>query len=355
MMKYEKIAIVAANNLRVSPYVNYYVKIFKSLGVEIFVFTPNRIRIKEEIADATVKQFNKWDNSKSNIINYFRYSRWVKNEIRNTEIKVAIGCAALNSVCLSDLLLNRKYIKRYLIDIRDYSYEKYMLFRTFEKKLFNHSYLNVISSPKYTDFLPDSNYHVCHNISFDDNEKCSFRRKTNEKIVIGYVGAISYRKQCEKLIDLVENDSRFEFHFFGDGMDGKHIKNYIEIKDNSRIVFHGPYYPSEKPGIIKSVDLLFNAYGNDSPRLCCALSNKLYDALHYKKPIINSPNTYMNKVAGPYSFAIDLDECKSLQDLYVWYNNLNSTLLDEYAENLMSQFERENEITSDKIKAILYD
>ena len=97
--------------------------------------------------------------------------------------------------------------------------------------------------------------------------------------------------------------------------------------------------------IILSSDILFNVYGNDDIRLKTALSNKLYDSLYYKKPILNSVGTFMSRISPKSSFEIDFSDSSILDKLFDWYSNLNKDSFDTYCDNLLDSFQKENSNT----------
>lgn len=85
---------------------------------------------------------------------------------------------------------------------------------------------------------------------------------------------IRYQDRNKKIIDLFNNDDRFQNHFIG--------KNAFELKDyiterhikNVRLV---DQFPTEKTLDYYAVtDAILNVYGNHTPLLDYALSNKLY-------------------------------------------------------------------------------
>lgn len=345
-----KIAIIAANNIRVSPYVLFYLNICEDNGWETHVLVPDRSGIQETISYGELHTFRQWNESKK-FSSYTRYAKWVKKTVRDLKIDFVITLTALSSAFCSNLLLSKQFKGKYIIDIRDFSYEHISLFRLIEKKLMANAALRVISSRKFECFLPQNQqYLVCHNISFDTNTQATvFETKNELPIRIGYVGAVSYENQCYKLIDLVKNDPRFTFDIYGKGVSSELVENYVKKVNCSRVQCYGAYRPDEKAGIIKGVDILFNAYGNDSMRLTCALSNKLYDALFYGKPLLNSPNTYMDEMGSIISFSLDLDNEKNLDHLYEWYTHIDSVAATEYAKKMMSRFVQENASTINMI------
>ena len=345
MKKKIKIAIVAANNIRVSPYIFFYVNIFEKYDWEVTLFYPNRLKIQESVSGVNIHTYEAWDSHKSNFINYYNYSTWVRAKLYKNPVDGLVSLTMLNSIFLMSSLTMRRYINKYIVDIRDFSYEKYFTYRLFEKRVLKKSLLNVISSSKFKSFLPQEEYLVCHNISVNINKKYEFQKSTAKKILISYIGAVSYKEQCRKLINLVNADERFLFHIHGQGNDSDYLDNLIMKNNNPRIKSFGGYLPSEKDELINQADIIFNAYGNDSPRLTCALSNKLYDSLYHVKPMLNSPNTYMNELAGMLSYSIDLDKEDNLDGLYSWYMGLDKTSLENYADKTLKEMIKENQNT----------
>ena len=343
-----KVGIVAANNIRISPYVFPYTKLLDEMGIEYDVLFPNR-----NINMVDIYRFNTinvpWKNRNRKIANFYDYSKKIKNLCKD-KYDFLIILTTVNGVFFYPWL-KKYYSNKYILDIRDYTYENNLLYFEVEKRLIKRAKSVVISSPKYKHFLPKGDYTVMHNINNIDNDEYSFCLNEG-RLRIGYVGSISYRNQCEKIIDLVNNDDRFELHFYGDGVDRIYLENYAQKYNNSRIKFHGPYLQEEKDDIIEQIDIIFNAYGNGKPLLDYALSNKLYDALKHHKLLLTSPNTYMNEVGGPLAYPINFDN-NSLDGLYIWYKQINKDIIDSYSRKTLDSVKRENEKTRRLLEKVL--
>lgn len=346
------VGIIAANKLRYSPYVFYYVDILKKLNIEYEILVPQRNKKVKDIDVDSVHEFE-WNDHKHSIINYMKYCHDVKRySVNRFDFMIVL---TTNIAVFSSNWLKKYFDKKYIIDIRDYTYENNKVFYMLEKRAVLHAALRVISSSKFQYFLPQNEYLICHNNTWPEQKK-DFSVKLEilkEKIVIGYVGAVAYRSQCEKLIDLVQKDTRFEFHVYGDGIAQKDLINYANKIQCDRIKFFGRYLPEEKEKIIMKIDVLFNAYGNDSPLVNYALSNKLYDALYFEKPVLNSPNTFMSEMCGPLSYEIDLDKEKSLTGLFKWFEGLDKEVVHEYSNRKYMNIIEEEQKTKSKIKYIL--
>ena len=114
--------------------------------------------------------------------------------------------------------------------------------------------MRVISSPGFKNFLPKAEYTLCHNINsqYEHGEGHKFYKELDKPVTIGYVGTIAYKKQCMRLIKLVERDVRFQFHLYGGEDKDQQIAEYLTNTPNERIKMFGPYQPSEKESIMKN-------------------------------------------------------------------------------------------------------
>lgn len=340
-----RVGIIAANNIRYSPYIFSYTEILKKIDVEYELIIADRYGLKENF-DSVVHVLP-WDHSQKTIVNYLKYTSNVKAIIRKQRYDALIILTSVNAAFLG-IWLKRHYKGRYIVDIRDYSHENIYPYFLLEKIAVQNSLMNVISSRKFTEFLPQAEYSVCHN--FNENARIvpCFQRSEGQ-ITIGYVGGVSYVDQCKKLMALVVKDSRFKMEFFGTSTKEEQMRRAINEFDCDRIIFHGAYAAAEKESILQKVDILFNAYGNGIPLLDCALSNKLYDSLIYKKPILTCPGTYMTEMAGPLAYPIDLERETSLDALYDWYMRIDGHAVETFAANVLNSIFRENSTTKERI------
>ena len=345
-----KVGIIAANNIRYSPYIFFYTKILNELNIDYELIYPNRNKIEENFTSSVVEI--EWDNQKNTLFNYLSYSKKVKKKILERKYDFLIVLTSNNAVFLSNFL-SKKYKKKYIIDIRDYTHENVYLYFLLEKKAIKNSTLNIISSKKFEKFLPKGKYEVCHNINANNTIDFSTINKRHVPIIVGYVGALGYIDKCKKFMDLVSLDYRFEFHFYGTSNYETELKEYAKKLNCDRIKFFGAYANEHKQEIIKKIDILFNIYGNGKPLLDYALSNKLYDSLLNVKPILTSPKTFMEEMAGSLSYSINLENFANLDDLYDWYSAIDFEYEAKKAQEKLLKIKREHENTIIKIKEII--
>ena len=341
-----RIGIIAASNIRYSPYILLYTSIFNKMNVEYEIIFPDRNGLQESL-DAPLHVLP-WNSSLSTLANYFLYASAVKKVLKRGKYDFLVVLTGNNAAFLG-LWLRRYYKNRYIIDIRDYSHENIRPYFFLEKIAIENSGLNIISSEKFTSFLPKSEYYISHNCADGIRTMIPFSRG-KEPIKICYVGGLYYVEQCNKLMKLVKDDPRFAFEVYGTSILEPTLKDMAKELNCDRIIFHGGYMPEEKGKILQKVDILFNAYGNGCALLDYALSNKLYDAYAYVKPILTSPGTYMAEMAGPLSFELDFNKSNLMDSLYSWYMQIDSMKVEEFAAKKLQEVAEENEHTRQKIE-----
>ena len=346
-----KVAIIAFNNLKFSPYIFPYVKILKEINATIELIYPDRNGIEETFNDGALVPIE-WDFSKKKIFNFISFRKNVIRKLSREKYDFVIVLTTFPAVLLGGFL-SRKYKNKYLVDIRDFTHENNKFYYKLEKSALKNAVARVISAEGFKNFLPEEEYLFCPNVSsvYKENaRRCSLKK--DGPIIVGYVGSIAYKDNCKKLIDIIKEDERFAFHFYGNENGEATIKKYVESVNCERIKYFGEYNPSEKAGILEKTDILFNVYGNDKMLLKHALSNKLYDSMYFKKPLLVSPETDMKTESAEFSFAVDLDKSKSLNELYEWYVSIDEEAFGEYADlYLKNAFEKHSAFESKLKKA----
>lgn len=343
-----KIGIILFQNMRLAPFLKNYLNILKKIPeTKIDVIYLDRIPgLHDEKDDEHIAI--KWkafcgNNVFCKMYNCATYPYKVKKIIKKNGYDFLIVLTTMPAVLLCNFL-KKNYAKRYIVDVRDYTREHIAWYKKRENVVFSNSALNVISSPGFKSFLPENSYYIMHNINWDSNvqvEKLE-QVKKREKIRISYIGSIQYKTQCKKLIDLVKNDCSFEFFFYGNEMDNDEIKTYIDIIDCDRIKMMGTFKPTEKQRIYNETSLVFNCYGNDSLLLTKAISNKHYDGAMYQRPLLVSPQTLMEELAGEFAYSVDFEKLKDLVDLKTWFYNIDEKKFSEYTKSVIDNAIREN-------------
>ena len=257
---------------------------------------------------------------------------------------------------LMQRFLKKYYRSKYSIDIRDYSLENNRLFYYIERKAIENAGIAIISSDGYKSFLPSWDYVMCHNDPTISNEMIRdvINASSSEgPIRISFIGLVRFYDQNRKLLDLLGNDERFLVAFYG--QNSEPLKEYAESAGIENAVFKGRFEPSETIDFYKDTDIINNYYGNHKPSLDYALSNKLYYAATFRKPILVCSDTYMEEIAMQYNFGIVLsDDIRSADELYDMFMNLDRLKMNEGCDAFIARVEKDNKIFEMRFAEFIY-
>lgn len=237
----------------------------------------------------------------------YLFRKTVNKIIREGSYDKIIVLTTLPGILICNTLLKR-YSGNFILDIRDYTYEKYVFYYAIEKKLINASYCTVISSRGFKQFLGENDKIIInHNIS---NEKTIVEKSSlqdnNEFIYIGFIGLIRYYEENVKLIDSLVKNKKYRLFYAGDESDGCNLREYCANKGYKHVLFSGEFKNSDKPSLYQRVDLINALYGCGSLEVTTAIPNRLYDCLIFKKPIIVTAGTYLAKIVKKYKLGVVL-------------------------------------------------
>lgn len=351
VIRMTRVGILMFQNMRYAPFLKLYEDILGSmLDVSYDVIYFERDSSLGEIKDENhiaIDWLGKGTLSApgyERLINFGLYSSKVKRILKRNKYNFLIILTTFPAVLLGGYL-SKYYNNRYLVDIRDYTHEGFAPYFKLETQVLRNAAMRVISSPGFVNFLPRGEYVICHNLDArtNVNERLAFSKAKNRPIVISYIGTISYKALCMKLISLVEKDERFEFHFYGNEADGTEIGDYVRELNCSRIRAFGPFCTEQKRNIYSNSDMVFNCYGNDSSLVKYALSNKYYDGALYRRPLLVSPNTSMAEHSGEFAYALDLDSVVNLDSLFEWYIGIDEVKYLQYSDKVLQEAMIENQ------------
>ncbi|WP_207211277.1 capsular biosynthesis protein [Massilimicrobiota timonensis] len=348
-----KALIILADNVYLTPYLQFYKSILdkQKIDHDIVYWDKNN---NEDINDFQFFRFVYEGKGKiGKVFGYFRYRKFIISLIKKQQYDFLIPLHAIIYLLLFNLL-NQKYKKRYIFDVRDYSYEKISVYKWMQKKLVSNSIINIISSKGYEEFLPKSEYFVTHNIPYGNYEKYKQLENTkNEVIQISYIGLIRFMEQNKKILFYFKNDNRFHLNFIG--TNAKQLEEFC-LENSIRNVTLIDTFDSKKTlEFYKKTDLIMNLYGNHTPLLDYALSNKLYYAACLYKPILVCEDTYMEKISMEYNigYTLKMKNDEEKDKLYSYITQLDRKKLIENCDKFMKDvYEDKNILEKIMLKRI---
>ncbi len=311
-----KVALVIPGSIWYAPYVRNYTRILDEQNVEYSIISWNREGDDKLEGFQYNKRCEKGHGS-AGFSAYKGYLKFIKSTIREQGFNRIIVFGPQMTCLLSTFLL-KYYRGRYMIDYRDLSIEQKFGFRQLFAVMLKYSCANVISSPGFKRCLPKCDYYLSHN--FDERAVCdALKNNFNETgfnvekgIDVLTIGAIrDYSSNIEVTKALV-NKEGFTLRFVGRGQGTvERLQAYCnEVKSNN-VIFVGGYDKPEEPDYVKSSTFMNIFY----PRVIThdtALSNRFYNSLIYRKPMIVTKNTIQGDYVEKYNIGIALDDCSNL-------------------------------------------
>lgn len=344
-MKNKKICFITMNNLYLSPYIKKYLSI---IDCEYEIIFWNRHSLKEEKKSNTHSfDYEMLENSNKmkKLIGYFAFRNFALKTIKKQNYDGIVLLQSITGVVLCNYLIN-KMKNKYILDIRDYTLEKNTVFYKIIKKLVENSFNTIISSEGFKNFLPKFDYIKVHNdVDISSQERSMFLNKVKKQknIQISYIGLIRFNDENKRNILRFKNDERFQLNFIGEGSSA--LKKFIVDNNIRNVRLVGRFNPEKTIEYYKKSDIIYNLYGNNSPLLNYALSNKLYYSANLYIPIIVNEGTYMSEIVSKHNlgFIMKDDEENSIDKLFDYYQEFDEKSFAINAEEFLSNVEIEND------------
>ena len=338
----KKIALIVSNNLWSCPYVLIYSKLLDKWGITYDIISWNRCGQKEECI-----QFNLLEKSRNPIAllwSFWRFSKFVQKIVKRNDYKRLVVFDSQLGIFLSSFL-NKKFKGKYVFDYRDLSIEQNPFFKNKFIRLLSNSCLNIISSPGFKRYLPSTfDYIVCHNINIDlaiKSLRDDVEKYSGEKIRILTIGAIRVDSNYE-VIDAIGNKADLFLSFVGRGPASIELEKYVNHKGFGNISFSGFYKKEEEPSIYKNhafVNIIYPLI----PSHISALSNRFYNSIIYRRPMLVRSGTIQGDYAKRYKVGLVINDCDNLPNFILDYNKqLNYDEYSNRCKELLESFVKDN-------------
>ena len=355
-----RVLIIAFHPRTMTPYSKLYEDTLKENNVEYDIIFWDRFSNGEleHVGNEYIihKICTLGGNRLKKIIPMYNFRKVILNIISQNTYDRIIILNTLPAVLINDILL-RKYQGNYVLDIRDYTYEKYSFYKNIVDKLIADSAFSTISSDGFRDFLADSDkLYVNHNISNIDaiNKGADDRLSCKKNINIGYVGVVRFQNENLLMIEALKNNKQYKFSYYGYIHASCDMPKIIENKKYNNVSFNGAFNNDDKPMIYQTIDIVNAMYTNKdlNSRLC--LPNRLYDCLIFKKPIIVPKGTYCARIVEQYNLGIAVDETVDIKKAIMNYiNKFDSKKFNANSEQLLQKIFEDQKLIKDKIKALI--
>lgn len=351
----KKICFIIMGNIYTVPYLSTYTKHIKGKYSVIYWDREgkNEVDGNNQHYCFTKKLATKDKIGKA--VGFVQYRKFVKRILLQEKFDLVVFLQTWSALLMADVV-EKYYPGKYIVDVRDYTYEKNPIIYRREKKLMKQAAMCIISSEGYRDFLPPHDYYILHNTRELPEEKVAAlqgRNKKKEILTISFIGYVNYQDQHKKLLMSLKNDRRFHLNFIGTR--AMELSAFCQENGIHNVTLMDTFDAAKILDFYENTDLINNLYGNNTPILDYALSNKLYFSAQLQIPILTCSNTYMSKVAGAYNFGFDVDvEDSDIGDkLWKYYNAIDWEQLSKGCEKFMKKVRTEQKNSYEKLMDVI--
>lgn len=349
-----KVGIIGFSEEKYMPYLIPYLKILGNLDIEHDLITWNRKESKKLEERDNIKEISIkiGDNLCSKIIPFLKWKRQIKKIISLYNYDEIIILTTVPAVLLFPLL-KKKYKKKFIFDIRDYTFEKYFWYRYIVNNIVNLSKITIISSVGFLNFIEKkNNIYIMHNIPNIDQKPVCLRSE-EYPIRISYLGIVDYYDANKKLINALSNNPKYMLLYIGKFYEKKNVKKYCEYKKITNVTFGGEYDERDKMNLYDNCNFI-NAYYGVTDVSKYLLPNKLYDCLLYKIPLIVANGTFLSSLVRDNNLGIVIDETDDISlKLSDEISKFDYNKFDTSADKVLKDIIIEQKVTFNAIEQFL--
>ena len=351
-----RIGLLLPLNISVAPYLKIYTKVLDQLpDVEYDVIYCDK-RGKKEPAKHRFTLKTKDNVSKlQKLTYYFLYSRYLLRVLRKEKYDKLIVFGPQIAIFIQSYLC-KHYKDRFIMDYRDLSIDR--IFKKRYRKIVDASACNVISSPGFKEYLPEKDYILSHNFDIDIVEKAiaDIRTEPNQltrndgKYHVMTIGGIRHVEQNREIIKALADNDKFQVTFAGWGFGVPALQKYVEENGIKNVSFTGFYNKQDEPGIIAQATFL-NIYYSLEPNPRTAISNRFYNSLIYRKPMITTIGTIQGKYAADYQVGLAVKNAENLAcEIEQYYQQFDSETYEQQRLKLLQSFRQDYQVFENALK-----
>lgn len=335
-----KVGLILPGTIWYAPYVRIYTRILQENSVEYQIISWNRDG-KDTKEGIQYEENIHVDNGSASFSAYRRYIAFIKKVVGENGFDRLIVFGP-QMTCLLSTFLMRKFKGKFLIDYRDLSIEQKPGFRQLFALMTKMSYANVVSSPGFIRCLPKRNYYLSHNFDVHAVRNNIGMRNTkgfgsSDNIDILTIGGIRDFSSNVEVLKALANDKTFSLRFVGSGGGATQLAAYSEEHKINNVSFEGFYKKHEEVTYVESSTFMNIFY----PRVIThdtALSNRFYNSLIYRKPMIVTKDTMQGDYAEKYNIGVALADCSNLKNVLKEFMRQDYNAYAERCDNLLQEF-----------------
>lgn len=339
-----RVGIVVPANISYAPYVSIYTKMLDNNNISYDIISWNREGLKEEGIQYPLQLASR--NPIVLVLAYLRFSLFAKRHIKESKYDKLIIFTPQAAIFASRFL-KIYYKDKYIFDYRDLSIEQKAFFKRPFVRVLKNSFMNVVSSPGFLKYLPSNyKYYLSHNFNVEElrlaleseDESLNYIDESSSVIDVLTIGGIRDYESNVQVIEHLANIEGINMRFIGRGSAAPALEEYANSINATNISFEG-FYPKEKEKTYVNDCTFLNIFYPRKPSHDTALSNRFYNSLIYKRPMITTMDTIQGDYASKYKVGIAIEDCRELDiQMRQFLNNMD---VESYVNNcnmLLTEF-----------------
>ena len=338
-----KIGLVLPCNIWFAPFVNIYTRALDELNIEYDIISWNRDGKDQNYGfqfEMTQEYVGKSRLSK--FIPYIKFASFAKKIIKKNKYDRLIVLTPQSAIFMHRFL-KKHYKNKYILDYRDLSIEQQSLFKRPFKNVLDNCYAIFVSSPGFIKCLPTGyKYNISHNFNINAVKEALNKEEVTpfnkESINILTIGGIRDYESNIEVVKALANKKNVNISFVGKGPASEPIKEYAKENAINNVEVLGYYDKKDEANYVNKASLLNIFY----PRRIShdtAISNRFYNALIFKKPLIATSDTTQGDYVKKYNIGLSIDNCENLYErIYDFINNEDEKQFNERCNTLLKEF-----------------
>ena len=349
-----KLGLLLPTNIYFCPYVKIYTDVLDKNNIQYDIIYPDKRGLKEEAAYRYTRKIDDKANKIAKLLYYWDYSRFLRKTIKKEQYDKLIVFGPQVAIFLKSFL-KKHYKNKFILDYRDLSIEQN--FKGIYGELMELAALHVVSSPGFIKCLPN----VCdsvlsHNLdinifkqSINDND-LSYTIN-NKEINVLTIGGIRDYEQNAAVIEALGNRENFLVSFVGRGIDAPRLEEFSKKGNYKNVRFSGYYDKKDESSIINKSTMMNIFY----PRKLShdtALSNRFYNSIFFRKPMITTADTIQGEYTKNYKLGLAITDTTNLaEEITTYLNTFNKEEYEENRKKLLKDFYSDYELFEEKVLA----
>ena len=328
------------------PYATHYLHLLDRFNIDYNVVYWDRLSLGR-INDWTCYVDNKISHERT-FRDYLKFTRFVKAHCNTNKYDKIIIFGVQLAFFLSNYIKNN-YSGSFIWDIRDY----HPLLHFFNVQSFIESSNFVsISSPGYTEWLPNSNkFLICHNLPTEYlcSPTASFAIK-NIPLNISYIGALRDYKLQSSLINELAYNPKIHLSFHGRGNANDSISALIK-KNNINNTFITHQYDHETEfKLYQEASIINSLIPQKGINNVTLIPNRVYRAAINNRPLLALKGTRTATTIARHKIGLVLDGIAGCDKHILNYiENIDCINFEKNCKNFISEAQSDNEFFSHRL------